>query len=306
MRRERPVLRQLAEVSVSERVVVAVILLNTAAIFLRAFDFAGPTLDLQLYVIDYLCTVFFIVEGFLKVRLWGLREYLSTPWNRFDATIIALSTPMLLSPLLMGVEDFSVLLLLRVARLARFFRLLRFVPDRRRLWQGIKRGLKASVGVALALGLFNVVLALAAHSLFGDRVPQHFGDPLRAMFSMFQVFTLEGWHEIANDTAHALSPGYGAFARLFFVLVVVSGGILGLSMVNAVFVDEMVLDNANELELLVEQLRGDLERVRDHHTQEVARLEARLVELLTASGAVAPTDRGPAADPEPGSDDGSA
>lgn len=275
-------LRRLAEASVSERVVVAVILLNTAAIFLRAFNLGGETLDLQLYTIDYLCTVFFVVEGILKVRLWGLRGYLSTSWNRFDATIIALSTPMLLSPLLMGAEDFSILLVLRLARLTRFFRLLRFVPDREHLWAGIKRGLKASVGVALALGLYNLVLALAAHSLFGEQVPQHFGDPLRAMFSMFQVFTVEGWHELANTTADALPPAYAPFARLFFVGTVLTGGILGLSVVNAVFVDEMVQDNANALEDMVERLSADFDKVREHHTAEVARLEARMDELLAA------------------------
>lgn len=274
--------RKLAEAWVSDRVVVAIILLNTAAIFLRSFAVGGDALDLHLYTIDYLCTVFFVVEGFLKVRLWGLRGYLATPWNRFDATLIALSTPMLLSPLFTGAEDFSILLLLRLARLTRFFRLLRFVPDRARLWAGIKRGLKASVGVALALALYDLVLALAAHSLFGERVPEHFGDPFRAMYSIFQVFTVEGWQDIARDTANALPSPYAALARLFFVGVVLTGGILGLSVVNAVFVDEMVLDNANELEGMMERLSADFDRVREHHTEEVARLEARLDEILAA------------------------
>ena len=55
------------------------------------------------------------------------------------------------------------------------------------------------------------------------------------------------------------------FARVYFVLAVSIGGLLGISLANAVFVDEMTLDNNDELEAKIDKL-----------VAQVASLEAEL------------------------------
>ena len=65
---------------------------------------------------------------------------------------------------------------------------------------------------------------------------------------MFKVFTVEGWFTIPDEiAAAAASPVVGWAVRGFFAFAVTTGGILGLSMANAVFVDEMVMDNNRDL-----------------------------------------------------------
>ena len=54
-----------------------------------------------------------------------------------------------------------------------------------------------------------------------------------------------------------------AGTRLFFVAAVLIGGILGLSLANAVFVDEMMMDNTEALERKVDALTEELRRLRD-------------------------------------------
>jgi voltage-gated sodium channel len=44
------------------------------------------------------------------------------------------------------------------------------------------------------------------------------------------------------------------FTYIYFIFVVLSGGILGLSLVNSIFVDAMVSDNNDELEKKIERL----------------------------------------------------
>ena len=46
--------------------------------------------------------------------------------------------------------------------------------------------------------------------------------------------------------------------RGYFVLAVSAGGTLGLSLVNAVFVDELTADNKDRLEQMVSDLRKEL------------------------------------------------
>lgn len=251
---------------IHENVVVAVILLNTAAIILRGFAVWRQNVDLLLFAVDYACTVFFVLEGITKISTFGFKRYWQSGWNRFDFVVVVCSMPMLLHPLL-DLHELTVVLLLRTGRLLRFFRLLRFVPDADRIWHGVGRGLKAVAGVGVALGLYNVTLGLAACYLFADASPEHFGDPLVATYSLFKVFTIEGWYEVPEAMTAHMDPLIGALTKSFFVVAVVTGGIIGLSMANAVFVDEMVLDNTHDLEDTLERLRAEVQEVRAENQQ---------------------------------------
>ena len=48
-----------------------------------------------------------------------------------------------------------------------------------------------------------------------------------------------------------------------FVLAVLIGGILGLSLANAVFVDEMMMDNTEVLERKIDALTEEVRRLRN-------------------------------------------
>jgi voltage-gated sodium channel len=253
---------RLAHALVSERFVLGAILVNTLALVVMASTDDETPLARAAERVDLACVAFFVLEAALKVRLRGWAAYWASNWNRFDLTLVILSSPVLLSPLV-DLHHFAVVLVLRLGRLFRLFRLLRFIPNRDHLLAGIRRSLRAAVGVVLALLLLNFILGVGATFLFARLDPDHFGNPLLSCYTMFQVFTVEGWPDIPARLAEkAGDPVWGILARAFFSVAVLVGGIVGLSLANAVFVDEMTSDNNDELTAKVDALRADLADLR--------------------------------------------
>jgi voltage-gated sodium channel len=208
--------------------------------------------------VDYGCVIYFVLEMSGRLGVDGWPRYWSSGWNRFDFAVVLASSPVLLLPWV-DVQSLAVLLLLRLGRLFRLLRVLRFIPNRQHLYEGIRRALRASVGVFVALLILDIVLSVGATHLFGRYAPEHFGNPLLSSYSLFRVFTTEGWTELPRAIAENAPPVIGVLARLYFVGAVLVGGILGLSLANAVFVDEMTSDNTKALEgkldLLLQELR---------------------------------------------------
>ncbi len=256
---------------VNEIVVVVVIVLNTIALILDGFPEINASYGDLLHGFDYFCMLFYVFEVIVKTRFLGVGGYWQSAWNKFDFIVVVLGLPLLLDPFVAGeFKGAEVVLLLRMGRFLRFFRMLRFIPNASQIWQGVIRSLKASVGVFLVLILLNLILAMGANLLFKEYSPEHFGDPYVAYYSMFKVFTIEGWFEIPDQLAtQGLDPWNLFLVRSYFAFSVVMGGILGFSLANAVFVDEMTADNNDDLEEMVVELREELAAFRS----EVVRLQ---------------------------------
>lgn len=267
-------MRRLVDLLISDRWVLAVITLNTVALGLVESFPSGSRAAAVWHWVDYGCIVFFLVEACLKNARWGWRRYWSSRWNRFDLTLVVVSLPALLMPFVGGLGVFGQITMLRIGRLFRLFRVLRFIPNVEHLALGIRRSLRASIGVFLALLLVNFILAMGATILFGDLDEEAFGTPLKASYTLFKVFTVEGWYEVPDEVANRVGagvendePGPDAFKvkvglRLFFVVSVLVGGILGLSLANAVFVDQMMMDNTDVLEAKVDAIAEELRALR--------------------------------------------
>lgn len=259
----RPLKSRVLAWLVEEPTVIFAILLNTVALFMLLYVEPGSGQYDLWFGVDYGCVIFFIVEASLKIYRDHFRGYWSSGWNRFDFAIVVVSLPVLATPII-DLHAFSGVLILRVGRLFRIFRLLRFIPDGQRMVAGIVRSLKASIGVFLALVLVNFILAMGACMLFRELSPEYFGDPVTSLYSMFQVFTVEGWYEIPNLLAErADGQAWATFARIYFVLSVLVGGILGLGLANAVFVDQMTVDNTDPLEARIDLLHEEMRRMRE-------------------------------------------
>lgn len=255
---------KLRDALISDRAVMPVILLNAVSLLITSsLEDDSPLLGPVGWV-DWACAVFFVLEAALKIGRDGFRGYWRSGWNRFDFAIVALSLPVLIEPLgLLDTGMFSAFLVLRLGRLFRLFRMLRFIPNQQHMLTGIRRALKASVGVLAAIVIVNFVLAIGGSMLFGRWVPEHFGNPMLAIYSTFKIFTVEGWYEIPDLlAARADSDLVAVLARIYFVIVVVVGGIIGLGLANAVFVDEMTADNTEKLEDKVDALLAEVRSLR--------------------------------------------
>ncbi len=240
----------------ADRPVLVAIALNACVLFLSGFEQLDHLVMLEFA--DYAFTTYFIVEMALKMRAHGGRGYFASSWNRFDFAAVAVSLPSYLL-LFFDIPDLSFLLLLRVARVAKFFRFIRFVPNMPQLVDGVRRAARASAFVLLAFFLYNFVFALVSCHLFRDVAPEHFRDPLVSFYSMFKVFTVEGWNELPDGIAAHAGPTFTFFTRLYFMLIVLSSGIFGLSLINAIFVDEMLRNENDLVERRIDELHAKVD-----------------------------------------------
>lgn len=244
----------------NEWFIITAIIGNSLVLFLMGFqEFERMNV---LYSLDHFFTIYFILEVFVKVYEMGWRTYITDKGNQFDFILVVISMPSIFE-IFISLPDMSYLLVFRLLRVLRMLRFMRFIPNIRQMMAGIQRAFKASAFVFAALLIYNVLLAILSTYIFHGEDPYHFGDPFRSLYTIFQMFTLEGWHEIPQAIEANAEPGSWKvpFSRLFFLMVVMTGGIFGFSIVNAIFVDEMIMDNNDELEEKVDRLNEKVDRL---------------------------------------------
>jgi len=243
-----------------ERNMMIAIIINALIITLMYFpEFKG---NKQLLIIDDFFILFFLLEAIVKLWVLKPRGYFASGWNVFDFAIVLFSLPTILSYFL-PIPNTSLFLLLRLFRLIRLVKFMTFIPRMNQILSGLVRALKASVFVILALVFLNFMLALFTCHFYGEIAPEYFGDPLVSSYTIFQLFTVEGWNEIARVVIERTdSPLLLGLTRTYFVLVVLFGGIFGLSLANAIFVDEMTVDNNQDLEAKIDRLIEEIRQSR--------------------------------------------
>lgn len=253
----------LYKVFFNDQIIMFAIIINIVILFLLSFDEVKQYVEVLEYL-DSILTIFFFVEMIVKIRFFGWKDYISKGWNKLDFVIVLLTMPSLIF-LFFGIKDWSFLLVLRAARVSKFFRFLKFIPNLQEILSGVGRAIKASVFVIIAFFLYNIIVSLFTCYLFKELSHEHFGNAFISFYSIFKMFTLEGWYEIPEEVAKAShgSTGIIFFIRFYFLLIVITGGVFGISIVNAIFVDEMISDNNNELEERITKLENKISRLID-------------------------------------------
>lgn len=245
----------------SERNIMIAILINAVIIFIMYFP--GWKHHPWLEAADHFLVLFFLLEAIVKIKALGTKAYFGSAWNRFDFIIVMGSLPTLFVFLIPIIPDTSLLIVLRLFRLIRLIRFIRFVPHLNQVMTGLTRALKASIFVVLALVFLNFLLAIFTCHFYAELAPEYFGNPLVSAYSVFQLFTLEGWNDIvAIITSRTENHFLIGMTRFYFVVVILLGGIFGLSLANAVFVDEMTMDNNQELEDKIDGLHKEIAELR--------------------------------------------
>ena len=246
----------------NDKFILALIVVNSVTIFTEGFSNIPDNVAFNIAIIDSLITFLFVFEMVVKLREWGWRKYISSSWNKLDFLLVVLSVPSLLYWFADAyAQSLSWLLVFRVTRVFKFFRFIKFIPDIDKLAFGINRALKDSVLVLIGFIIYNFIVSIFSCYLFKGLAPEYFGDPLLSFYSTFKVFTVEGWYEIPDLIAQRASSTVAFFTVVYFMLILLTGGILGLSLVNSIFVDAMVSDNNNELVRKVDELSAKIDEL---------------------------------------------
>ena len=240
----------------AEHLVMAVILVNSAVILLDCSGCHWP----WLMAVDVVCSLFFIVEMALKMRHDGVLGYWRRGWNVLDGTLVLLSVPSILF-FFLPLTNLSYLLILRLLRAFRFFRVMHFFPGAEQLGRNFRKAMGECMSLFAGYVLIIIIFAILSTSLFGHVAPQYFGTPWESVYSVFRLFTIEGWYDIPDSVAAAYGTGGVIGVRLYFVLLLVIGGVIGLSLINSVFVDAMVSDNNDEMLRRIKDLEAKIDKL---------------------------------------------
>lgn len=234
----------IAKVFLNEKFVFSIIILNAFVIFVQE---TGVN-NLWLNCIDILCTIIFTIEMIVKWYMFGTKGYWHYGWNKLDGTLVILSVPSLISYAIPSISfNISFLFVLRLLRVFRFFRIFHLFPNFSKIVKNLKLAFRQSFSVFLGFGVLILVFTLITCALFRDISPTYFGTPMESLYSIFRICTIEGWYEIPNSVAEN-SPIWALhFVRIYFVGILVTMGLIGMSIINSIFVDAMVSDNNDEV-----------------------------------------------------------
>ena len=245
-------IKQIVESRWFQGVVLVLIIVNALVLGLETFSGISPQMRALFADLDRLIIYAFVFE--IVLRLLAYRSaYFRNGWNLFDFAIVGVS-------LLAATSGLGAL---RAFRVLRILRVITVIPRMRVVVSALLDSIPgiASVGVVLALILY--VFAVIAANLYGPAHPALFGDVFRAMSTLFQVMTLEGWPDIAAAVAETHQRSW----IFFFTFVLIAT----FTMLN-LFVAIVVRVVEEDSEPIVDSVLSNQEAMR----QELAEIKAHL------------------------------
>lgn len=181
-----------------------------------------------LHALDKLVLAVFIIELALKMGAHGRRPwlYFRDGWNVFDFIIVVICCLPTDSP-------FAAVL--RLARGLRLLRLVTALPKLQLLVGALLKSLGAMGYVGLLLALMFYIFGVAGVNLFGRGAPEQFGTLGAALFSLFQVITLDNW----SDIFRAAQEGAPVSALVYFVTFILLGTMIMLNLFIGIIMNSM-------------------------------------------------------------------
>jgi voltage-gated sodium channel len=217
---------RIVESRIFDFTIVVVIAANAVVLGLETY----PRLDASHPVVRNLERLFltiFVLEIAIRILAHGRRPqgFFRHGWNVFDFVVIA-------AAFIPGLHGDSAVL--RIIRVARVLRLVRFSPGLRTIVGALLRSLPG-VGGFLALMLVTLyVYGMAGWLMFHERYPEQYGTIGRAVLTLFVLLSLENLPELIEQ-GMALSP----WTLVYYISYVLITANLLLNILIAVIVNSM-------------------------------------------------------------------
>ena len=195
--------------------IMSVILLDAVVLGMMTSEKLNFYFNNGLFLLDRLFMGIFIVEMFLKIYALK-KKFFESGWNIFDLVIVACSS----------IPSASAFIILRTFRLFRLFKYVHHFSKMHHLVEVFIELLPTFVSFIAVSAIFSYVFAIIAVSLFGD-VFAAFSTLGASMFTLLQVFTLDGWASTIARPVMMVFP----HAWLYFLSLVVLGFLIVVSFV---------------------------------------------------------------------------
>ncbi|MET7393840.1 ion transporter [Dactylosporangium sp. NPDC005572] len=249
--------------------VAIVLLIGANALVLAVETYPHPgTVGALLDELEWGFRIAFVTEIAIRILAHGRRpqDFFKQGWNVFDFIVIA-------AAFVPGLHGDSAAL--RVIRIARVVRLVRFSPGLRTIVTALLRSLPG-VGGFLALALVTLyVYGMAGWLIFGEAYPQEYGTIGRAVLTLFVLLSLETLPELIEQGLE-LSP----WTLVYYMSFVLLTANLLMNILIAVIVNSM--EEARRLEM-TDGLSPDYDANGDGVPDEIDRIaiSQRLDDLRT-------------------------
>ncbi|ADC72198.1 Ion transport protein [Thioalkalivibrio sp. K90mix] len=261
-------LGQFIEARLTQRAIIALILLNALTLGLETSDTVMAWMGPVILAADTIILSIFTAEVLAKLFVYRL-SFWRNPWNVFDFFVVGIA-------LIPASGPFSVL------RVLRLLRLVSMVPKLRFIVEALLRAIPGIISILGLLVLIFYVFAIIATGLFSESFPQKFGTLGATMYSLFQVMTLEGWSE---DIARPVMEVY-PWAWAFFVPFILIATFTVLNLFIAIIVDAMQRMHDRAIEIEQQMIHDSVhEENKALHSeihelqQETVKLQERLIRM---------------------------
>ncbi len=187
-------------------VVLGLILVNAVILGAETMAPVREALGPAISAVDRALISAFAFEILLRITAYG-PAYFRNGWNIFDFLIVAAS-------LTAATSGFAAI---RAFRVLRVLRVVTVIPRMRVVVSALLDAIPGIASVGVVIVLIVYVFAVIAANLYGQDHETLFGDVFAAMYTLFQVMTLEGWPDIAATVAKTHPNSWIFF--LTFVLI---------------------------------------------------------------------------------------
>lgn len=262
-----PTLRTIAESPRFQYSILAVIVANALVLGLETYSGIEEQIGGLLSLLDSIFLGIFCVEIGIRIGAYGSRpqDFFRDPWNVFDFVVVG-------AAFLPGLRGDATLL--RLVRLLRVVRLVSVMPDLRVLIRGMADSLAPIASLAGVALLVMYVYGMVGWILFGDELPDRFGNIGEALLTLFVVMTLEAWPDVLAEVREVNSAGW-----IYLVSYVLVASFLIINVVIAIIIG--AVEKAREADLR-ERIKETLEDERAGDAGEAERIERRIDSLRQA------------------------
>lgn len=248
-------LQRFVEARAFQGLVLVLVIFNAIILGAETFDGVDAAAGPFLHIADRLILYAFVVE--IGIRIIAYRAaYFKNGWNVFDFLIVAIS---------IGAAT-SGLAALRAFRVLRVLRVITVIPRMRVVVSALLDSIPGISSVGVVLALIVYVFAVIGSNLYGAAHPELFGDVFQAMYTLFQVMTLEGWPDIAGKVSQTHERSWVFFLTFVLIATFTMLNLFVAIVVRVVeedsepVVDE-VLDGQKTIRLEIGALRKDIEEL---------------------------------------------
>jgi len=204
-----------------------VIVVNAIVLGMETYPALQESMGSTLALINDALYIVFLVELVLRILSYGRQpwNFFRSGWNIFDLIVIGGA----LIPYLRAEAQ-----ILRLLRLARVIRLMRFLPDARILVSTMGKAIPSVFSMLVFTILILFVYGIVGWSMYGQQLPAQWGNIGQAMLTLFVLLTLENFPTYLEQ-----AQPFNSLTPLFFLSFVIIAVFVVINLVIGIVIGSM-------------------------------------------------------------------